>query len=177
MLKDVVSWDTLITTRNSGSRTCLDLCMRECHRRSSSLCLSTGILRKALSLSTKDSKQMAKRVQATLYSASDPWRWAAYKNMNIKTIITIAILLLLVPVGNCSFAASEEKIKTETEHFIRFGYDLFEKNTSNPEKDIIETTTNKHNSAQTDEWHTVYFDGLIAKFYRAKSAPKDFVTP
>jgi hypothetical protein len=51
--------------------------MRECHRRSSSLCLSTGILRRALSLSTKDSKRMAnKRVQATLYSAPDPWRSA-----------------------------------------------------------------------------------------------------
>jgi putative acetyltransferase len=50
-------------------------CMRECHRRSSSLCLSTGILRRALSLSTKDSKRMAnKRVQATIYSAPDPWR-------------------------------------------------------------------------------------------------------
>ena len=34
--------------------------MRECHRRSSSLCLSTGILRRALSLSTKDSKQSIK---------------------------------------------------------------------------------------------------------------------
>jgi hypothetical protein len=49
--------------------------MREFHRRSSSLCLSTGILRRALSLSTKDSKRMAgKRVLATLCNAPDPRR-------------------------------------------------------------------------------------------------------
>jgi hypothetical protein len=49
--------------------------MREFHRRSSSLCLSTGILRMAPSLSTKDSKPMAnKKVQATLYSAPEPYR-------------------------------------------------------------------------------------------------------
>jgi putative acetyltransferase len=54
-----------------------DLCMRECHRRSSLLCLSTGILRRAPSLFTTDSRRMAnKRVQATLYSAPDPRRWA-----------------------------------------------------------------------------------------------------
>src|SRR3990170_2356590 len=79
MLKDVVSWDIRITTGNSGSKTYRDLCMRECHRRSFSLCLSTGTLRRALSLSTKDSKRMAnKRVQATLYSAADPWHSASY---------------------------------------------------------------------------------------------------
>ena len=73
-LKAAVSWGIRITTGNSGSRTCRDLCMRECHRRSSSLCLSTGILRRAPSLSTTDSKRMAnKRVQATLYSAADPY--------------------------------------------------------------------------------------------------------
>jgi hypothetical protein len=73
MLKDVVWWDIRITTGNSGSATCLDLCMRESHRRSSSLCLSTGILRRALSHSTKDSKRMAnKRLK------SDGLKAAAY---------------------------------------------------------------------------------------------------
>ena len=38
--------------------------------------VTTGILRRALSLSTKDSKRMAnKRVQATLYSAPDHRRY------------------------------------------------------------------------------------------------------
>jgi hypothetical protein len=73
MLKDLVSWDIRITTENSDSKTYRDLCMRECHRRPSSLCLSMAILRRALSLSMKDSQRMAnKRVQATLYSAPDP---------------------------------------------------------------------------------------------------------
>jgi hypothetical protein len=77
MLKDVVSWDIQITTGNSGSQTCLDLCMRECHKRSSLLYLSTGILRRAMSLSMKGSKRMAnKRVQATFNSAPDPQRYA-----------------------------------------------------------------------------------------------------
>src|SRR3972149_11392355 len=76
MLKDVVSWDIQITTGNSGSQTCLDLCMRECHKRSSLLYLSTGILRRAMSLFMKGSKRMAnKRVQATLNSAPDPRRY------------------------------------------------------------------------------------------------------
>jgi hypothetical protein len=51
--------------------------MRECHRRFFSLCLSMGVIRRAPSLFTKDSKRMAnKGVQATLYSAPDPCRWA-----------------------------------------------------------------------------------------------------
>jgi len=70
-----VSWVIRIITGNSGSKTCRDLSMRECHRRSFSLCLSTGILHRALSHSTKDSGRMAnKRVQATLCSTPDPCR-------------------------------------------------------------------------------------------------------
>ncbi len=72
MPADVVSSDIPTTTENSVSRTPLNLGMRECHRRSSSLCLSTGILRGALLFSTKDSKRTAnKRMQATLCSEPD----------------------------------------------------------------------------------------------------------
>src|SRR3990172_12158329 len=101
MLKDVVSWDIRITTGNSGLRTCLDLCMRECHRRSSSLCLSTGILSRALSLSTKGSKRMAnKRVQAMLYSAPDA-RCCAQgietMNRRIGVLSLLSIVVFLYP--------------------------------------------------------------------------------
>src|SRR4030067_3478414 len=101
MLKDVVSWDTRITTGNSGSKTYRDLCMRECHRRSFSLCLSTGTLRKAPSLSTKDSKRMAnKRVQAMLYSAPDP-RCCAQgietMNRRIGVLSLLSIVVFLYP--------------------------------------------------------------------------------
>jgi hypothetical protein len=73
MPRDVVSWDIRTTTGSSASRTCPDSCLKECHRRSSSRCLSTGILRRAPSLSTKDSERMAsRRVQATLHDAPDP---------------------------------------------------------------------------------------------------------
>jgi len=50
------------TTGNSGSRTCRDLCLREFHPRSFSLCLSTVTLRRAPSLSTKDSKLMTQKL-------------------------------------------------------------------------------------------------------------------
>src|SRR4030067_2275072 len=96
MLKDVVSWDIRITTGNSGSRTCLDLCMRECHRRSSLLCLSTGILRRAMSLSMKDSKRTAnKRVQATLYSAPDPRRNNKFKTKEILDMKSIVLIFFV----------------------------------------------------------------------------------
>ena len=90
--------------------------------------------------------------------------------MNIKTFIAIAVLLLLAPAGYCSDAPSE------AEKFIHFGYELYEKTTSKPEKEIIETTTNKHNPAQIDQWHTIYYDGVMVKFYRAVSAPKDLLS-
>ena len=47
--------------------------MRECRSRSSSLCLSMGIFRKAPSISTTDSKRMAyKRVQVMHYNTPAP---------------------------------------------------------------------------------------------------------
>ncbi len=51
--------------------------MKEYHRKSSSLCVSTEIVRRAQSRFTKDSRRMAnKRVQATLDSAPDSRRYA-----------------------------------------------------------------------------------------------------
>lgn len=44
--------DIRITTGNSASSTCRDLCLRACRRRPSSRCLSTGKRRRAPSLST-----------------------------------------------------------------------------------------------------------------------------
>jgi hypothetical protein len=58
--------DIRITTENSGSLTSRNLCMMVFHRRSFSLCLSTGTLRRAPSFSTKDSKPMANRVAGGL---------------------------------------------------------------------------------------------------------------
>jgi hypothetical protein len=69
MLEDVAWWGIQTTTKNSGSGTYRDLRMREFHRRYFLLCLSMGILRKAWSLSTKDSKQTSnKRLQMTPYA-------------------------------------------------------------------------------------------------------------
>ncbi len=79
--KDAVSWAIRITTGNSGSKTCRDLFLRECQRRFSSLCLSTGVIRRAPWLFMEDSKRMAdKRVQATLCSAPDPRCWPSAIN-------------------------------------------------------------------------------------------------
>ena len=60
------------TTKSSGSITSRNLSMRESHRKFFSHCLSKERLRRAVSLSTRDSKRMANySVQATLDSAPD----------------------------------------------------------------------------------------------------------
>lgn len=79
MLEDAVSLGIRTTTENSGSQTSRNLCMKVFHRRSFSLCLSTGTLRRAQSLSTKDSKPTAnKRAQAMLDSAADTPHWERF---------------------------------------------------------------------------------------------------
>jgi len=56
MLKDAASWGIRNITADLDSGTSPGLSAKECHRRSSSLCLSTGILPKELLSFTKGSR-------------------------------------------------------------------------------------------------------------------------
>jgi hypothetical protein len=93
-----------------------------------------------------------------------------------RMILTIGVFLLGLQIVSACDIPPGMKPMPGLEEFIRYGNDLFTNNKSIPQKDIIGTTQNRHVPMQTDEWHTVYYDGMIVKFYRAKSAPGDLLS-
>jgi hypothetical protein len=93
-----------------------------------------------------------------------------------RIILTIGIFLLSAQIGFAYDILPGMKAMPEIEQFVQYGKDLYSKNKNKPQKDVVEKTQNQHNPAQTDEWHTVYYDGMVITFYRAKSAPGDLLS-
>ena len=91
-------------------------------------------------------------------------------------MLTIGVLLLSVQIGFAYDIVPGMKVMPQVEQFVRYGKDLYAKNKSMPQRDVAEKVQNPHNPAQTDEWHTVYYDGMVVTFYRAKSAQGDLLS-
>jgi len=95
--------------------------------------------------------------------------------MNFKLIVIIVVLLLGPQAGLAYDIPPGMEPKRELEQFISYGKDLHVNTKIKPQKDVVKKIKNPHDPKQIDEWHTVYYRGLIIRFYRATSAPGDLV--